>query len=44
VHYENHAYKIEGEELPDCRLSLKIEVKAEEASKAYKKAVKKINK
>lgn len=42
--YENESYRVEASEEPHCLLSLKIEVKPNATKKAYKKAVKTVNK
>lgn len=42
--FENDAYKVEGTEEPGCRLALKVHVKPAAAKKAYKQAVKRVNK
>ncbi len=42
--FQNSSFVVEAEEEQGCRLSLKVEVLTEEAKKAYKQAVKKVNK
>lgn len=42
--FENNDYSVEAKEESGCRLSLKIEIRPQSAKKAYKRAVKEINK
>ena len=42
--FQNAFYQVEGQEEEGCRLSLRIQVSPEETKKAYKQAIKRVNK